>query len=164
MKEKTVEIFTDGGCWGNPGPGGWGAVLRFDNKEKTLCGNEPYTTNNRMEMTAAIESLTVLKYPCKVLIVTDSSYLKDGITGWIEGWKRNGWKTKEKTLVKNIDLWKRLDLLMTKHKIEWSWVKGHAGHRENEMADQLAQDAIKTFIRSLGLEVQSDVEQFKNNV
>lgn len=152
MTKKVVEIFTDGGCWGNPGPGGWGAVLRFDNKEKTLSGCEAYTTNNRMEMTAAIEALTALKIPCQVLLVTDSSYLKEGITGWIEGWKKNGWKTKEKTLVKNIDLWKRLDTLIGKHQIEWSWTKGHAGHRENEMADNLAQNAIKDFITSLQLD------------
>ena len=151
MQDKKVEIFTDGGCWGNPGIGGWGAVLRCGGKEKTLSGMEAYTTNNRMEMTAAIESLAALKFPCKVIICTDSSYLKDGITSWIEGWKRNGWKKKEKTLVKNIDLWKRLDLLMNQHQVEWSWVKGHAGHRENEMADQLAQEAIKSYIQSLKL-------------
>ena len=154
MKEEIIEIFTDGGCWGNPGIGGWGAVLRFNKKEKTLSGSEAYTTNNRMEMTAAIQSLAALKFPCRVAIFTDSAYLKDGITGWIKGWKKNGWKTKDKTLVKNIDLWKQLDLLLSKHQVEWSWVKGHAGHRENEMADQLAQDAIKAYIRSLGLEVQ----------
>lgn len=154
MKEKRIEIFTDGGCWGNPGIGGWGAVLRSENNEKAISGSEAYTTNNRMEMTAAIQSLNALKFSCHVIIFTDSSYLKDGITSWIEGWKKNGWKTKDKTLVKNIDLWKQLDLLMNKHQIEWSWVKGHAGHRENEMADQLAQDAIRTYIRSLGLDIQ----------
>jgi ribonuclease HI len=155
MNEKTVEIFTDGGCWGNPGPGGWGAVLRFKGKEKKISGSEAYTTNNRMEMTAAIESLNSLKIPCKVIITTDSSYLKDGISSWIVGWKKNGWRTKEKTLVKNIDLWKKLDLLMAVHQIEWQWVKGHAGHRENEIADQLSQEAISNYIKSLGLEVQS---------
>lgn len=154
MKEEIIEIFTDGGCWGNPGIGGWGAVLRFNKKEKTLSGSEAYTTNNRMEMTAAIQSLAALKYSCRVAIFTDSAYLKDGITSWIGGWKKNGWKTKDKTLVKNIDLWKQLDLLLSRHQVEWSWVKGHAGHRENEMADQLAQDAIRDYIRSLGLEVQ----------
>ncbi|MFI5343579.1 MAG: ribonuclease HI [Chlamydiales bacterium] len=152
MSKKKVEIFTDGGCWGNPGPGGWGVVLRYQTIEKTLSGSEPYTTNNRMEMAAAIEGLKVLVKPCQVLITTDSSYLKDGITQWITGWKKNGWKTKEKILVKNIDLWKQLDVLMDKHEIEWSWVKGHRGHRENEMADQLAQDAIRKFLKSLGIE------------
>lgn len=153
MNEKIVEIFTDGGCWGNPGPGGWGAVLRYEKKEKTFFGSEAYTTNNRMEITAAIEGLAILKRPCQVRIYTDSTYLKDGITQWIGGWKKNGWKTKEKALVKNIDLWKQLDLLIAKHQIEWMWVKGHAGHRENEMADQLAQNAIKTFLHSLQIEI-----------
>jgi len=152
MNSNIVEIFTDGGCWGNPGPGGWGAVLRYQEREKNLSGSEAYTTNNRMEMTAAIEALAALKHPCKVKLTTDSNYLKDGITDWIAGWKRNGWKTKDKTLVKNIDLWKRLDSLVSQHSIEWSWIKGHTGHRENEMADQLSQEAIKTFLRSLGIQ------------
>ena len=151
MYKKTVEIFTDGGCWGNPGPGGWGALLRFEKQEKQISGAEAYTTNNRMEMTAAIEGLTSLKMPCKVVITTDSTYLKDGITGWITGWKKNGWKTKEKKIVKNIDLWKKLDHLMSIHQIQWDWVKGHAGHRENEIADHLSQGAIKKFLTSLGL-------------
>lgn len=150
--KKVVEIFTDGGCWGNPGPGGWGALLRCENTEKTLSGSEPYTTNNRMEMTAAIAGLTLLKQPCKVLITTDSSYLKDGITQWIANWKRNGWRTKEKSLVKNIDLWMQLDILMSRHDIQWAWVKGHAGHRENELADQLAQQAIKSYLQKLGID------------
>lgn len=151
MNKNYVEIFTDGGCWGNPGPGGWGALLRFQNLEKSLSGSEPYTTNNRMEMTGAIQALMVLKKPCSVIITTDSSYLKDGITSWIQGWKRNSWKTKEKTLVKNIDLWKRLDDLIAVHDVEWRWVKGHNGHRENEIADQLSQRAIKDYLRSLGV-------------
>lgn len=157
MNEKTVEIFTDGGCWGNPGPGGWGAVLRFKDKEKKISGAEAYTTNNRMEMTAAIEGLACLKVPCKVIITTDSTYLKDGITSWIIGWKKNGWRTKEKTLVKNIDLWKKLDSLMIQHQVNWEWVRGHVGHRENEMADKLSQQAIEGFIKSLGLEVQAQL-------
>jgi len=146
---KYVEIFTDGGCWGNPGPGGWGAVLRHNQQEKQLSGSEPYTTNNRMEMNAAIQSLTILKCRCEVLITTDSTYLKDGITQWIHGWKKNGWKTKDKSLVKNIDLWIQLDALITKHAVNWAWVKGHAGHRENELADQLAQQAITQYLASL---------------
>lgn len=154
--KKSVEIFTDGGCWGNPGPGGWGVVLRYQMHEKTLSGSEPYTTNNRMEMAAAIEGLKVLSAPCNVLITTDSSYLKDGITQWITGWKRNGWRTKDKKLVKNIDLWKQLDSLMGSHDIEWAWVKGHRGHRENEMADQLAQDAIRKYLKSLQIEYIDD--------
>lgn len=152
MKEKIVEIFTDGGCWMNPGPGGWGALLRYQGKEKEISGCEPYTTNNRMEVTAAIQGLTSLKNPCKVLITTDSAYLKDGITDWIQGWKRNGWRTKDKQLVKNIDLWKSLDRLICLHNVEWEWVKGHAGHRENEIADQLAQKAIKAYLKSIEIQ------------
>lgn len=151
MKQELIEIFTDGGCWGNPGPGGWGALLRYKGQEKKLFGSEAYTTNNRMEMTAAIEALSALKQPCSVLLTTDSTYLKDGITGWIAGWKKNGWKTKEKGLVKNIDLWKRLDTLVSKHSVQWEWIKGHAGHRENELVDQLSQQAIKEFLRSLNI-------------
>lgn len=150
---KFVEIFSDGGCWGNPGPGGWGVLLRYQGKEKTFYGSEAYTTNNRMEMRAAIEGLSALKHPCKVMITTDSTYLKDGITEWIEGWKKNGWKTKEKTLVKNIDLWKQLDFFVNHHQVEWTWIKGHNGHRENELADQLSQEAIKKFLRSLNIEI-----------
>lgn len=158
MKEKSVEIFTDGGCWGNPGPGGWGAVLRFGTLEKNISGSSAYTTNNRMEMTAAIEGLSILKQPCKVIITTDSSYLKDGITKWIAGWKRNGWRTQDKTLVKNIDLWKSIDKLISIHQVEWAWVKGHMGHRENEIADRLSQDAIRAFLRSLDLKIEMDSE------
>lgn len=155
MTQELIEIYTDGGCWGNPGPGGWGAVLRYQGKEKNLFGSEAYTTNNRMEMTAAIEALAILKKPCKVLLVTDSTYLKDGITSWIHGWKKNGWKTKEKSLVKNIDLWKRLDTLIAYHQVDWEWIKGHAGHRENEIADQLSQKAIQEFLKSIGVEIPS---------
>jgi ribonuclease HI len=153
MSEKTVEIFTDGGCWGNPGPGGWGVILRCNDHEKSFSGSEAYTTNNRMEMTAAIEGLALLKHKCKVTITTDSTYLKDGITKWIEGWKKNGWKTKERSLVKNIDLWKRLDTLVFQHDVTWEWIKGHDGHRENERADSLAQTAIKSFLRRLDIVV-----------
>ena len=154
MDDEMIEIFTDGGCWGNPGPGGWGAVLRYKGREKTFFGSEAYTTNNRMEMMAAIEALTLLKKRSKVILTTDSKYLKSGITEWIAGWKRNGWKTADKTLVKNIDLWKRLDALVAQHQVEWAWIKGHAGHRENELADQLSQKAIKMFLTSLGVEVE----------
>lgn len=144
-----VEIFTDGGCWGNPGPGGWGAVLRYKGHEKQISGSEPYTTNNRMEMAAAINAIMALKHSCLIIITTDSAYLKNGITEWIFGWKKNGWRTKDKQLVKNIDLWIQLDDLMAKHKIQWKWVKGHAGHRENELADQLSQQAIDNYLKSL---------------
>ncbi len=151
MSEKIVQIFTDGGCWGNPGPGGWGVVLRYNNLEKSFFGSEAYTTNNRMEMTAAIQGLAQLKQQCTVVITTDSTYLKDGITQWIEGWKKNGWRTKEKSLVKNIDLWKQLDTLVCKHNVTWEWIKGHDGHIENEQADGLAQKAIKSFLQTLDL-------------
>lgn len=159
MNDDCVEIFTDGGCWGNPGPGGWGVLLRYKKREKTISDCEAYTTNNRMEMVAAIEGLKALKTPCKVRLTTDSSYLKDGISGWIIGWKKNGWRTKEKSLVKNIDLWIELDQLITKHEVEWLWVKGHAGHRENEIADQLAQSAINQYIQKLGIKL--DIEALR---
>ena len=133
-----VEIFTDGACKGNPGPGGWGAVLRWDEQEKTLYGGEPHTTNNRMELTAAIRALASLKRPCQVILTTDSQYVRDGITRWIAGWKRRGWKTAERKPVKNEDLWRRLDEISSHHQIQWRWVRGHNGHPENERADQLA--------------------------
>lgn len=158
MEEKAiVEIFTDGGCWGNPGPGGWGVVLRYKSYEKTLYGHEAYTTNNRMEMMAAIKGLEALKKPSCVKITTDSTYLRDGITSWMAGWKRNGWRTKEKTFVKNIDLWKSLDTLVSTHSVEWFWIKGHNGHRENEWADELSQKAIAEFLKSLGIEPPSKI-------
>lgn len=138
----TVEIFTDGACSGNPGPGGWGAVMRFRGQEKELSGGEAETTNNRMEMMAAIAALEALRRPCTVVLTTDSSYLRDGITGWIHGWRRNGWKTAAKKPVKNADLWQRLDAATKRHEIDWRWVKGHAGHAENERADALARAAI----------------------
>ena len=135
---KTVEAFTDGACSGNPGPGGWGALLRYNGNERELCGGEEETTNNRMELLAAIEALSALKQPCHVRLTTDSTYVKDGITKWLENWKRNGWKTAAKKPVKNQDLWIRLDEQSSRHRIEWCWVKGHSGHPENERADTLA--------------------------
>lgn len=135
---KTVEAFTDGACSGNPGPGGWGALLRYNGNERELCGGEEETTNNRMELLAAIEALSALKQPCHVRLTTDSTYVKDGITKWLENWKRNGWKTATKKPVKNQDLWIRLDEQSSRHRIEWCWVKGHSGHPENERADTLA--------------------------
>jgi ribonuclease HI len=141
--DAPVEIFTDGACSGNPGPGGWGAVMRSGPHEKELYGYEPATTNNRMELMAAIKSLEALKRPSKVAITTDSSYVRDGITTWIHNWKKNGWRTSDKKPVKNAELWKRLDELRIQHKVEWHWVKGHAGHPENERADELARRGIK---------------------
>ncbi len=139
---KVVEIFTDGACKGNPGPGGWGAVLRYGTVEKSLYGSEPLTTNNRMELMAAIEALAALREPCHVKLTTDSQYVRKGITEWLANWKRRGWKTAGKQPVKNVDLWQRLDQEAARHKIEWHWIKGHSGHRENEMADALANRAI----------------------
>ena len=133
-----VEIFTDGACKGNPGPGGWGAILRSNGKERELSGGEQLTTNNRMELMAAIEALKALTKPCRVQLYTDSNYVRDGITRWIHGWRRNGWKTSDKKPVKNAELWQALLDATTPHRIEWHWVKGHAGHPENERADALA--------------------------
>jgi len=140
---ESVELFTDGACKGNPGPGGWGAILRFKGQEKELSGGEPDTTNNRMEMTAVIEGLKALTRPCNVTLYTDSKYVLDGITKWIFGWQRNGWKTADKKPVKNADLWQALVAAAAPHKVEWKWVKGHAGHPENERADRLACDAAE---------------------
>jgi len=137
-----VEIFTDGACKGNPGPGGWGALLRYQGKEKSLFGGELDTTNNRMEMMAVIEALRSLKRSCDVILTTDSVYVKNGITSWITGWKQKGWKTAAKKPVKNVDLWKQLDEECAKHTIDWHWVKGHSGHRENEIADELANQGV----------------------
>lgn len=145
-KDTTVDIFTDGACSGNPGPGGWGAILRFNGTEKEIWGGERQTTNNRMELTAAIMALEALKRPVPVRIHTDSTYVKDGITQWIHGWKARGWKTAAKKPVKNIDLWQRLDAALADHKIEWHWVKGHAGHPENERADELARRGIEELL------------------
>ena len=138
---KQVEIFTDGACKGNPGPGGWGAVLRMGGHEKELSGHAPATTNNRMELSAVIEALNALKSPCEVALHTDSRYVIDGITKWIFGWQKNGWKNAAKKPVLNIDLWQALLIAARPHKISWHWVKGHAGHPENERADKLASDA-----------------------
>jgi ribonuclease HI len=138
-----VEMFTDGACSGNPGPGGWGAVLRFGAAEKELYGYEPVTTNNRMELMAAIKGLEALKRRAHVKITTDSNYVRQGITAWIHNWKRNGWRTADKQPVKNAELWKRLDELRRLHHVSWHWVKGHAGHPENERADALARRGIK---------------------
>jgi ribonuclease HI len=136
-----VEIATDGACKGNPGPGGWGVLLRFGAREKELSGGERLTTNNRMELTAAIRGLEALKGPCRVTLSTDSRYVMDGLTKWIKGWQRNGWKTADKKPVKNAELWQELLAAAAPHRIEWTWVKGHAGHPDNERADRLASDA-----------------------
>ena len=140
--ENQVEIFTDGACRGNPGPGGWGVLLRYNGHEKHLYGGEKETTNNRMELTAVIEGLNSLTRQCNVLITTDSIYVKDGITQWIANWKKRNWKTAAKKPVKNQDLWQALDSAVEKHQVEWAWVKGHSGHRENEIADDLANRGI----------------------
>ena len=144
MAKERVEIFTDGACSGNPGPGGWGAILRWKGAEKELSGGERETTNNRMEMMAAIVALESLKRAVPVDLYTDSTYLRDGITKWLPGWKSNGWKTAAKKPVKNQDLWLRLEAAMADHDISWHWVKGHAGHPENERADELARAGIPT--------------------
>lgn len=141
--QKTVQIYTDGACKGNPGPGGWGAVLRYGENEKQLCGGEMNTTNNRMELMAAIAALDALKQPCNVILTTDSQYVRKGITEWLAGWKRNGWKTASKQPVKNADLWQQLDALTANHKVDWRWVKGHSGHPGNELADQLANKGVE---------------------
>lgn len=141
-----VEIFTDGACKGNPGPGGWGVLLRYQDSEKQLHGGEKLTTNNRMELMAAIQGLAALSRPCTVILTTDSSYVMNGIEKWIVGWKKNGWKTADRKPVKNEDLWKLLDEHVQKHQVEWRWVKGHSGHRENEMADALANMGVSEFL------------------
>lgn len=142
-EQSAVAIFTDGACSGNPGPGGWGAILRYRGAEKELSGGEPQTTNNRMEMTAAIVALETLRRPCRVQLYTDSRYLRDGIVQWLKGWKARNWRTADKKPVKNVDLWQRLDAAAAPHQIEWHWVRGHAGHPENERADALARGAIQ---------------------
>ena len=141
----TVVIHTDGACSGNPGPGGWGAILDYNGKRKELAGGEAATTNNRMELMAAIMALEALKRHCKVEMYVDSAYVKDGITKWIHGWKRNGWKTADKKPVKNAELWQRLDTAIQTHEISWHWVRGHAGHDENERADELARCGMEPF-------------------
>ncbi|MEL6504088.1 MAG: ribonuclease HI [Pseudomonadota bacterium] len=147
---KSVSIWTDGACSGNPGPGGWGALLRFGEHERELKGGEAKTTNNRMELIAAIEALNALKQPCEVALYTDSQYVKGGMTGWIFGWKKNGWKTSAKKPVKNAELWQALDEAVARHKIQWHWVKGHAGHVENERADELARSGMEPFKEGRG--------------
>lgn len=143
---KKVELFTDGACRGNPGPGGWGAILRYNGKEKHISGAELHTTNNRMELQAAISALASLTRNCDAILTTDSRYLKDGITRWLSNWKKNGWRTADKKEVKNKDLWQQLDELAQCHHVEWHWVKAHNGHTENELADQLAREAIDKLI------------------
>ncbi len=142
MSKDQVELFTDGACRGNPGPGGWGALLRLGGTEKELFGGETETTNNRMELMAAIRGLESLKRPCRVRLTTDSQYVMKGITEWMDNWKRRGWKTAAKKPVKNVDLWQRLDKALAPHEVEWHWVRGHTGHAENERADALANRGI----------------------
>ncbi|MEQ1710023.1 MAG: ribonuclease HI [Hyphomicrobium sp.] len=149
-KKPHVTIFTDGACSGNPGPGGWGAILMSGSHRKELNGGEANSTNNRMELMAAISALEALKSPSDVDLTTDSVYVRDGITKWIHGWKRNGWKTADKKDVKNAELWQRLDDATKRHKITWHWIKGHAGHAENERADELAREGLKAFKAGTG--------------
>lgn len=146
---KYVEIFTDGACRGNPGPGGWGYLVRYGDTEKTMCGGEAETTNNRMELTAAIEALVALREPCHVDLTSDSEYVRKGITEWLPNWKKRGWKTAARKPVKNMDLWQKLDAAATRHQINWHWVKGHSGHRENEIADSLANIGVDQVLESL---------------
>jgi ribonuclease HI len=143
VSEGHVIIHTDGACSGNPGPGGWGAILEWNGHRKEIKGGDPHTTNNRMELTAAIMALEALKRPCTVELHTDSQYLRQGITAWILSWKRNGWRTADKKPVKNVDLWQRLDAALAHHKVRWRWVRGHSGHNLNERADELARQAIR---------------------
>ena len=146
---KEVHVFTDGACRGNPGPGGWGALLRTGGHEKHLLGGEAHTTNNRMELMAAIMALEALKERCNVTLTTDSKYVKSGITEWVPQWKRRGWKTADKKPVKNVDLWERLDRASSQHLVKWEWVRGHTGHAENELADQLANRAIDEMLEKI---------------
>jgi ribonuclease HI len=145
VSKPQVVIWSDGACSGNPGPGGWGAILEWNGQRKELKGGEADTTNNRMELTAAIHALSALKAPSKVNFHTDSQYLRGGVAGWIRSWKKNGWRTADRKPVKNIDLWQQLDTLAAQHDIKWHWVKGHAGHDENERADELAREGMKPF-------------------
>jgi ribonuclease HI len=142
MADEVVEMFTDGACRGNPGPGGWGVLLRTQGREREIFGGEPLTTNNRMELTAVIQGLEALKRRCRVSVYTDSQYVQKGISEWIRDWKRRGWRTADKKPVKNVDLWQRLDALSGEHEIDWHWVRGHAGHDGNERADELANRGI----------------------
>jgi ribonuclease HI len=145
---KNVVIYTDGACSGNPGPGGWGAILTFDGHEREICGGEADTTNNRMELMAAISALETLKRPCTVDLHTDSQYLRGGVMGWMDNWKKRGWLTADKKPVKNIELWQRLDEARGRHEVAWHWVKGHAGHEMNERADELARRGMKPFLKA----------------
>lgn len=147
QKEPRVKIYVDGACRGNPGPGGWGVIMHYDDQEKTLSGAEPDTTNNRMELKAAIMGLKALKKPCQIDMVTDSQYVRNGITQWLANWKKNGWRTSDKKAVKNKDLWQALDELAVRHQVIWHWVKGHSGHPENERADELATHAITKMLK-----------------
>jgi ribonuclease HI len=147
---QAVEIFTDGACKGNPGPGGWGALMRYGTVEKELFGGEPATTNNRMELMAVIHALEALKRPTEVILTVDSRYVRDGVERWMANWKRNGWLTKERKPVKNQDLWQRLDSALAGHRVRWQWVRGHSGHRENEIADQLANRGIAGLAKTSG--------------
>ena len=142
---KSIEIHTDGACLGNPGPGGWAALLRFNGSEREICGGEPQTTNNRMELMAAIAALEALKEPCSAVLHSDSKYVLQGIAEWLPGWKRKGWKTAGGSAVKNQDLWERLDAAAARHRVQWQWVKGHAGHPENERVDGLARAQAERF-------------------
>ncbi len=144
---KTVVIYTDGACSGNPGPGGWGAILTYDGNEREICGGEPDTTNNRMELMAAISALETLTRPCVIELHTDSQYLRGGVMGWMDNWKKRGWLTADKKPVKNIELWQRLDEARHRHDVSWHWVKGHAGHEMNERADELARQGMKPFLK-----------------
>ncbi len=153
MRPKVV-IYTDGACSGNPGPGGWGVILESGSRRKELKGGEALTTNNRMELTAAIEALEVLKAPSEVDLYTDSNYLRDGITSWIKGWKKNGWRTADRKPVKNAELWERLEQAASRHTVRWHWVKGHVGHDANERADELAREGMAPFVT--GRRVQSE--------
>jgi ribonuclease HI len=150
VADTIVSIYTDGACSGNPGPGGWGAILKWANHEMELKGGELHTTNNRMELMAAISALAALKRPCTVDLHTDSQYLRQGITAWIHGWKRNGWRTADKKPVKNADLWQRLDAAIARHHVRWHWVRGHAGDALNERADRLARDGIAELRAAMG--------------
>ena len=145
--EKTVYLFTDGACKGNPGAGGWGVLLRYGTHEKELFGGEAQTTNNRMELTAVLSGLKTLNRPCDVVICTDSQYVKNGMESWIHNWKKNGWKTAGRQPVKNADLWQQLDEQVARHRVRWQWVKGHAGHVENERADALANRGVEQALR-----------------
>ena len=147
MTAEPVEIFTDGACRGNPGPGGWAALLRYRGREKTLSGAERETTNNRMELMGAIKGIEALTRPCRVTLYTDSTYVKNGITQWMPNWKRRGWKTADRQPVKNVDLWQRLDAAVATHDVHWRWVRGHSGHAENERVDELARKAIEKLKR-----------------